>query len=119
MFEYWMDSDLKKLPAVKRLGNVFSADSGANLIGVRVFDDGEEVTLNGTVSANVIRADGETITVSGSKNGNTAYVVLPQDAYEVKGLLKVVIKITNGSTVTGLGAVEGYVYQTMTSEVVS
>lgn len=34
MFEYWLETDLQKLPMVKPLGNVFSQDSGANKIGV-------------------------------------------------------------------------------------
>lgn len=111
MFEYWIEADLKRLQIVKRLsGVVFHADSGANKIGVKVYENGEAVTLTGDVSANIIRADGETLTVSGSKSGNQAWVVLPESAYTVKGTLGVFIRLTDGTTVTTLGGIEAYVY---------
>ena len=72
-FETWLNSDLQKPLQVQYLkGNIFSADNEGNKVGVRVFSDGEPVTLAGTVSGNVIRADGATVAVEGVSSGNEA-----------------------------------------------
>ena len=111
MVEHWYETDLRKMPFVRKMsGRLFKNDDDANKIGVKVFDGGEEITLTGTISASVIRQDGETITVSGSKSGNTAWVILPDDAYEVVGKLEIFLKVTNGSEVATLLGVETYVY---------
>ena len=112
MFEYWIQTDLTKLPTVKTLGGqVFTADSGANKIGAEVTDNGEPVTLTGTVSANIVKPDGGTISVSGDKSGNRAWVVLPDAAYTATGHIGVYLKLTNGTEVMTLGGVEGYCYR--------
>lgn len=111
MFEYWLDTDLQKLPQVRQLeGRVFSQDSGANKIGAVVKDGGEDATLSGSVSASIIKPDGTTVSVSGSMSGNRAWVVLPDSAYTVVGKIGVFLKLTNGTDVTTLGGVEAYVY---------
>ena len=112
MFEYWIQTDLKKLPTVKKLGGqVFTLDSGANKIGAEVYDDGVPVTLTGTVSANIVKPNGVTITATGSRSGNQAWVVLPDGAYTDTGHLGVYLKLTNGNEVMTLGGVEGYCYR--------
>lgn len=112
MFEYWMQTDLQRLPEVRHLGGqVFSKDSGANKIGVEVLNGGEPATLTGTITANIVRADGTTITASGSKSGNRAWVVLPEAAYNVVGHIGIYIKATNGTEVATLGGVESYVFK--------
>lgn len=113
MFEYWIRTDLKRMPEVKTLnGRHFSQDEDANKIGVEVTDGGSPVTLEGTVTANIVRADGTTVTVSGSKSQNKAWVVLPASAYSVVGKVGIFLKLTNGTQVTTLGALEAYVYKT-------
>ena len=121
MFEHWIHTDLKRLPDVKKLGNVFSADDGANKIGVEVTEDGVPVTLSGTVKAWIVKPDGTTIkeTTNVGLSGNTAWVVLPASAYTVVGQLGVYLKLISGSTVTTLGGVEGYVYRSRTSNILS
>lgn len=120
MFEYWMEADLERLPAVEQIrGRVFSADSGANLIGVRVVDDGEPVTLSGTVKANIVKPDGSTITVTGSKSGNAAYVVLPEGAYTVPGRIGVYLRLEDSGQVITLGGAEGYVIRSKTATTIS
>ena len=107
MFEYWMDASLDRLANVHFVpGRAFNADSGSNLFGVKV--QGAS-SLTGTVSANIVKPDGTTITQNGSTDGNKAWVVLPEAAYTVKGKIVIAIKLTNGTEVTTLGAFEIYV----------
>ena len=121
MFEHWIHTDLSRLPEVKKLGNVFSQDSSANKIGVEVTDNGESVSLSGTVKAYIIKPDGSTVedTTNVGKSGNTAWVVLPASAYSLVGQISVFLKLINGSTVTTLGGVEGYVYRSKTANILS
>ena len=71
-------------------GNLFSQDAAANTINIEVTDNGAPATIGGTVSANVIRADGETVAVSGAIDGNKAYVILPQACYAVPGRVEII-----------------------------
>ena len=119
VIETWFNQDLKNAVKVQYLdGNVFSADNGGNRVGVNVFDNGSAASLSGSVSANVIRADGATIAVSGTLSGNSAYVDLPQAAYAVPGVISIVIKLTTGSVITTLCAVVANVYQSVTDSAV-
>lgn len=117
--ESWFDQDLKKPVKVHHIpGNVFTQDNDGNLIGVRVYDHGEAVTLSGSVSANVIRPDGGTVAVAGTLTGNQASVALPQAAYAYPGMIALVIKLTSGSTVTTLCAVTAIVYRSSTDTII-
>lgn len=113
MHEYWTKADLLKLPEIKKPGLMFSQDDEANLIGVEVTKDGDTVTLSGDVTANVIRQDGSTIQIEGESDGNKAWVVLSEDAYEIVGNIGVFLKISDGDSVSTLCGVEAYVYKTM------
>ena len=115
MIETWLKSDLKQAVQVKQLsGNLFSGDSGGNLIGVEVLDDGSPATLTGGVTGYIIRADGATVTVNGTLEGNRASIVLPASAYIVVGQVSIVVKV---STMT-VGACVAYVYRTTTDTIV-
>lgn len=117
--ETWFNQDLKKPVKVQYLdGNVFSQDNSGNVIGVNVYDNGQVASLSGTVAANVIRADGGTVAVSGSLSGNKASVVLPQTAYAIPGPISVIIKLTSGGDVTTLCAVVANVYQSSTDSAI-
>ena len=119
MIETWFSQDLRNAVQVRTIcGNVFSLDNNGNKIGVRVTNNGEPVTLSGTIAANVIRADGATVAVAGDKNGNEAWVVLPQACYAVPGMITIIIKNTVESDVTTLCAVMGNVYQSSTDTAV-
>lgn len=114
MFEYLMQTDLEQLPIVSVInGRVFSQDSGANKIGVRVTRRGVPETLTGSVSANIILPDGSTITETGETEGNLAWVVVPGEACESVGKIEIFLKLINGTEVTTLGAVEAYVYKSL------
>lgn len=119
LIESWFNQELLEPVKVHYLdGNYFSQDNNGNLVGVNVLDEGEPASISGTVSASVIRADGATVAVSGVRNGNQCYVILPQACYMVAGALSIVIKLTSGSTVTSLCAVVANVYQSSTDTVV-
>ena len=72
-----------------------------------------------SVKANVKRSDGLTITATGTFADNTAYVVLPDRAYEVVGMLGVYVYMDRAGYRTTLGGVEGYVYPGTTGDEIS
>ena len=117
--ETWIKTDLKKTVKVHSIGgNLFSQDNMGNLIGVEILSDGQVAEVTGTVSANALRADGATVAVTGTLTGNKASVTLPQAAYAIPGMLSVVIKLTSGSTVTTIGAIQAIVYRSSTDSAV-
>lgn len=99
-------------------GNLFSQDNAGNTINVYVMENGEPATIGGTVSANVIRADGNTVAVSGAIDGNKAYVILPQACYAVPGRVEIIIKLTQSTTITTIAAIVANVYRSTTDTVV-
>ena len=121
MIETWFDQDLlAPVPVHVLSGVVFDQDSLGNLIGVRITKDGEPVTLTGSVNGYCILSDGSTIPVDGSRDasGNNAWIILPQSAYLVLGTISIVIKLTDGNTITTLCACVGTVRQSKTSNMV-
>jgi hypothetical protein len=118
--ETWFDQDLKNPVPVRVLtGSAFSLDNLGNLIGVRVTDGGEIITLDGNVNGYCMLADGQTIPVNGSRSGNMASIVLPQTAYTVPGPIRISIKLTEGSAITTLLACVGTVVRTQTGNIVN
>jgi hypothetical protein len=103
--ETWLECDLKK-PVMMNYpkGLMFSEDSLGNLVGVNVYSDGEPVTLSGSVTGYCILANGSSIPVAGTRAANKAYIVMPQAAYKVPGLIVIIIKLSDGSAYTTLAA---------------
>lgn len=119
MIETWFNQDVKQPVKVRYLdGNVFSQDSKGNRVGVYLYDRETPVNVSGTVSANIIRADGATVAGTGASNANAAYIDLPASAYSVPGVISIIIKETSGSVVTTLCAVVANVYQSTTDTVI-
>ena len=111
--EAWFDQDLKKPISVRIMsGELFSEDNQGSLIGVRVYDDGADATLTGGATGYCILADGQTITVDGTLEGNTAYILLPQSALLVPGPIKITIKLVDDGVITTLLACVGTVIRT-------
>lgn len=104
-FETWLDCDLKK-PLMMNYpkGLMFSEDNLGNLVGVNVFSDGAPVTLSGSVVGYCILANGTSIPVAGTRTANMAYIIMPETAYKVPGLIVVVIKLVDGGAITSLAA---------------
>lgn len=104
--ETWVSQDLKEPVRMNYpKGNLYSDDNQGNLVGVRVFDNGSPASLSGAVTGYCVLATGVAIPVSGTLSGNSAYIVLPDSAYSVPGLINIIIKLTSGSTVTTLAAI--------------
>ena len=115
----WFDQEMFEPVKVHYLdGNVFSADNAGNIVGFRMIDHGEPATLTGSVSARIIRSDGVTVTQTGTRDNNKVYVALPQAAYVVPGVISIVVKLTDGETITTMGALVANVYQSTTDTVV-
>lgn len=114
--------DLNKPVVVRHLdGMVFSQDVKANMIRVSVFRNREPVDLSGgSVSANIIRADGATVVQTGTIEGNVCSVVLPSSAYAVPGQIAIFVKHSTsvGPTTSTIAAITGYVYKSTTDTIV-
>lgn len=117
--ETWFNQDLQNAVKVHYLdGNVFSQDNNGNKVGVRLYDGETPVNVSGSISANIIRADGVTVSVSGSSSSNQAWVILPQSAYAIPGIVSIIIKSTNNSDISTLCAIVANVYQSTTDSIV-
>ena len=110
-FETWTHSDLKQMVQIKELsGILLSKDSGGNLLGVELTDDGVPVNMSGTVKGYAVLCDGTTKTITGSCSGNKAYIILTSAVYDVPGPVSIVIKLDS----TTIGAFTGFVRRSMT-----
>jgi len=120
VFETWLNQDLQKPLKPQVLdGSLFTQDNAGNLVGVVLFNNGEPEEISGTVGGMILRADGATVAVvDGNSNGNKGWIVLPQSAYAVPGQIVIVIKVTNGSTVTTIGAATVGVQKSSTDTIV-
>lgn len=114
VIETWLNQDLQKPVKVQYIdGSLFSNNGNGNRIGVVVTDNGEPVTISGTVSGYVVVSDGSTVPCTGAKSGNRASILIPPAAY-VPGSAFISLFITDGTTVTTLAAVSTTVLQTRT-----
>ena len=97
--------DLRKGPVVTSLHQMYLGDVEANRIGVRVTDNGEDVTLTGTCSGTAILCSGGTVAITGEVDGNLAYIDLPSAVYTVEGPVEIYVTLTqDGNTTTLLTA---------------
>lgn len=110
-----LSCDIQQPVKVRYLdGYFFSKDSAGHKINVDVFDNGVPVSVGGSVSAEVIRSDGETVPVTGAVSENRAYVILPQAAYAVVGAVQITIKVTEGATIVTIACFVAYVHESDT-----
>ena len=117
-FETWIKNDLAKpINVVQLQGVMFNLDNLANKIGVELEYNGQPAALEGTIAGYVIKNDGTTLnlTTNTGKEGNKAWVILPQEAYTVEGPISIVIKLVYNSAETTIGACAGYVTRSRTS----
>ena len=114
VIETWFNQDLQKPVQVNYLdGNLFSNNGNGNKIGVVVTNNGEAVTLTGTVSGYAVLADGTTVPCTGTRSGNKASILIPPAAY-LPGAIFVSVFLTDGNTVTTLAAVSSSVLRART-----
>lgn len=74
-------------------GTLILGNAEANRVMIKVTQDGEHVALEGSIVAQMLRADGQTLTWSGAIISGTAVVVLPASAYSVQGPAKLNIDL--------------------------
>jgi hypothetical protein len=122
--ETWLKTDLKRPITVQPLhGLLFSADNQGDKVGFEVYDDGTPVTLSGVITGYIIKNNGETVVVSGSFDGNRAWIICPANAYDAIGPIYIAIKnrASTASTAitTTLGMCTTYVERTATGEIVT
>ena len=113
--ETWLKTDLNQVVRVQTLdGNLFSADNGANRIGVILTKAGKPSNITGGIKGYMIRPDEATLIINGSSSENRGWIDLPQSAYTKVGPFSIVIK--NGTTT--IGACTGYIYRSTTDEII-
>ena len=94
-------------------------DANGNRFGFRCLRNGQPVSLTGsTVIGHFIRADGNTVEITGTTNGDTAYVTLPAICYAVEGQFTLAIKLSGGSVTGTIRMVDGTVVNTTNGAVI-
>lgn len=116
VIEKWYDQDLSKTVSARMLGNLYYQNANSLKIGVRVYNKGAAVALDGSINGYCVLSDGTTVPVNGTRSGNTAYITLPPSAYSVVGLIYITIVNTSNSVVTTLLACGGVVVKSRTSQ---
>ena len=109
--ETWINCELTE-PAkvIYPRGQLFENDVNGNVIGVKVFRDGQPVNLSGSIVGYCTLANGASIPINGLISGNAGYIVLSDDCYVVPGMIIIVIKNIDGGTSATLGAVVSTVF---------
>ena len=106
LIETWMQTDADALIRTEVLdGNLFTGDADGNLIGAIVTRKGQPVPLVGAVSGFIMLGDGTTVVVNGEKNGNAAWIILPEAAYSVSGRIQIVVKVGTATVCSCVGHV--------------
>lgn len=98
---------------------VGEGNAKANRYGVRLFRNGEAENLTGiAVSGYFIRADGTSVSLTGDKSGNKAWVELPEACYAVEGNFTLSIILYGGGTSVTARIVDGTVVDTVVGTLV-
>lgn len=114
-FEFICDVDLQARTSPQPMHRIVGeGDVNGLRIGARVTSGGEAAELAGNCVGKVVRADGATVTLTGTIAGNLAYVVLDQESCCVEGPIQVAVCWVSGSNVTTLLIAYGTVVPTRT-----
>lgn len=103
---------------VVALGTIYEGDHKANRCGAAVVKGGAPYALGGQCAGTAILADGSTVPLTGTIEGNLAYVELDSQCYSVEGPISVFVKWLNGTLETTLIALTGTVKLTETGSVI-
>ena len=103
---------------VVALGTIYEGDHKANRCGAAVVKGGAPYALGGQCAGTAILADGSTVPMNGTIEGNLAYVELDSQCYSVEGPISVFVKWVNGTLETTLIALTGTVKLTETGSVI-
>lgn len=101
VFRWLFEQDITKPIKMRHdEGMTFTGDNDSYTIGVSLYNDGAAYSPSGSVSCNVIRSDGVTVSFLGTVEGNKAIATLPANCLSVPGPIGIYIKVTSGSSVT-------------------
>lgn len=110
--------DLSGSAPVVALGTIYAGDHKANRCGAIVNKGGAPLALGGQCAGTAILADGSTVPLTGTIEGNQAYVELDSVCYTVEGQISVFVKWVDGTLETTLIALTGTVKLTETGAVI-
>lgn len=86
--------DLNQQMVRRDVGLLATFDSKANRFGAELYRDGASVSASGyTVTGYFIRPDDQTVTITGTVEGNLVYVDLPSGCYLYDGAFEFSLKI--------------------------
>lgn len=98
---------------------VGEGDINGNHFGFRCLRNGVPVSLTGSaVVGHFIRADGNTVQITGEIDGDTAFVTLPATCYAVEGQFTLAIKLSGGGVTGTIRMVDGTVVNTTNGAVI-
>lgn len=100
------------------LNRIHQGDHKANRVGAIVLMDGIPYPVGGNCAGTAIRADGSTIPLTGTVEGNLAYVELDSECYQVEGTITVHVKWVSGTLETTLLSAVGIVELTESGNVI-
>ena len=98
-------------------GIMGGGDRYADIIRVLVYQNGEPVTLSGTVTGYVMNRAGDTFVIDGVCSGNGAQVQLIEEVYELPGPITIAVRLVNGDVKTTLAICSTAVKMTATTTV--
>ena len=120
VMELWRRRDLEGAVKTEYVdGNFFNQDNAGNRVGVKVYKDGAEVALTGSVTGYCVLPSGETVSVAGTRSGNQASILVPQSALAYTGPLGITLKLVDGNTITTLMSIIVVVYRSKTDTVIT
>ena len=102
--------------------SIGTGDQNANRFGVRVFRNGEPVSLSNVSCQGVFRdpmGNNIALTSHGTVEGNVAYLTLPQACYNYEGQFCLAIKLIGGGVTGTMRIVDGMVDNTHTGGAVA
>lgn len=114
---YKVDLSGKSSPVMLQ-SMISEGNANANMVGAVVYDKGDPVQLNGSCTGRVLRADGNTVALVGTIDGNTAYVTLDSQCYAIPGTIVVIVNWVSGENVTTLVKVCGTVERTQSGGII-
>lgn len=98
-------------------GIMGGGDRYADIIRVLVYQNGEPVTLSGTVTGYVMNRAGDTFVIDGVCSGNGVQVQLIEEVYELPGPITIAVRLVNGDVKTTLAICSTAVKMTSTTTV--
>ena len=99
-------------------GVMFTTEADAHQFVVRCALVGQELTLAGTISAKLVRADGNTVELVGSISDGAAVVTLTQDCYNVQGRFQLAVFNSVGNTKLCIYACVGYIQKAQSGNLI-